>query len=449
MLVPRRAGVEERDRLWKYTRARWEKDHPDWPIIEGHHDHGPFNRSAAVNRAAAQAGEWDVAVIIDADILCDPNTVRSTVDVAACTDGLTIASPERWMLSAQGTAKILGGYVGKWDGFVRQKYGTLSDPNGAQVSCCIAVSRQLWEQVGGFDELHVGFGWEDVSFKRACEVISGKAVVWLAPHPIWHLHHTPSPDDRKDGPLKLANEARARRYLNGDLATVRALIDEHLTARTVEPVGLGPSRIPRVMHRTVPADTSEQVEEWWAQLQRLHPGWEFRTYREPIDPADWPLTGDLWDRCANGAQKAGLIRIEALVHDGGVYVDSDVEPIRSLEPLLQLPAFAGWEDETVVPDAVLGAEPNHPAFVAMLDKARSVIEGGGDAWHSGPGVTTETLPGRPDVLLLPPGAFYPWHYLEKHKANSERPPFAFLAHHWHGSWLSPEHKRSIERRQRR
>jgi hypothetical protein len=64
-------------------------------------------------------------------------------------------------------------------------------------------------------------------------------------------------------------------------------------------------------------------------------------------------------------------------------------------------------------------------------------------------VTTETLPGRSDVLLLPPGAFFPWHYLEKHKAKGSRPPFAFLAHHWHGSWLSPEHRRSIDQRQRR
>lgn len=454
VLVPRRARIADRDRLWAFTRRRWEQDHPDWPIIEGHHDVGPFNRSAAINAAAVAAGDWDVALIIDSDVLVDPHLVRSTVDIAASTDALVVASAERWMLSRQGTDKILTGYTGSWDSFVRTKYGTLDDPNGAQCSCCIAVSRRLWDAVGGFDELHVGYGWEDVSFRNACETISGKATVWLAPHPVWHLHHAPSPEDREGGALKTANEARARRYIaaHGDVEATRRLIDEHLTARVgvlAEPVELGPTRIPRILHRTVPAETSDQVEQWWAGFQQLHPGWEFRTWREPLDPKDWPLTGDLWERCQNGAQKAGLIRLEALVTHGGVYVDSDVEPVRSFEPLLQLQGFAAWEDETTVPDAVLGAEPNHPAFLLALEKARAVIQGGGDAWHSGPGVTTETLPGRTDVLVLPPGAFYPHSYLQKHKASENPGPWVFARHHWHGSWLTPAQRQSIERRQRR
>src|SRR5690606_19679565 len=101
-------------------------------------------------------------------------------------------------------------------------------------------------------------------------------------------------------------------------------------------------------------------------------------------------------KCQNGAQKAGLIRLEALVRDGGVYVDSDCEPFQTLEPFLRCEAFAGWEDDKVVPDAVLGARKGHPAFKLMLQKARASIEGGGDAWLSGPGVSTEVLPGRPD-----------------------------------------------------
>lgn len=444
ILVARRAGVEDRDRLWEFTRSWWENDHPDWPIIEGHHNEGPFNRSAAINLAARQAGQWDVAVVIDADVLVDPHLVRSTVDVAAGTNTLAIASPERWMLSQEGTAKILDGFTGNWDGFVRQRYGTRDDKSGAQCSCCIAVSRSLWDSVGGFDELHVGYGWEDVSFRNACESISGKATIWLAPHPIWHLHHKPSPEDRERGALKTANEARARRYIaaHGDAEATQRLIDEHLAARADIP------RIPRILHRTVPAETTEQVERWWADFQRLHPGWEFRTWREPLDPTEWPLTGDLWDRCENGAQKAGLIRLEALITHGGIYVDSDVEPVSSLEPLLQLRAFAAWEDETTVPDAVLGGEPNHPAFVLALEKARTVIQGGGDAWHSGPGVTTEILPYRDDVLLLPPGAFYPHHYLQKRDPKANGGPWVFVRHHWHGSWLTVEQRRSQERRQK-
>jgi hypothetical protein len=312
------------------------------------------------------------------------------------------------------------------------------------------VSRSLWGRVGGFDPLFSGWGYEDIGFKIACETLSGKPMVKLSAA-MFHLWHTTSHENNPREATYQANVARNERYqaANGDPVAVQALLDEAAGRTVVEPVEMAPTRIPRILHRTVPAATTDQVEHWWIHHQQLHPGWECRTYREPIDPADWPLTGDLWDRCANGAQKAGLIRLEALVTHGGVYVDSDVEPVRSYEPLLHCSAFAAWEDETTVPDAVLGAEAGHPAFVAALEKARAVIQGGGDAWHSGPGVTTEVLPGRPDVLVLPPGAFYPHHYLQKNQTAAGEGPWVFARHHWAGSWLSPEHRRSIERRQRR
>lgn len=446
VLVPRRAGVADRDRLWAFARTWWENDHPDWPIVEGHHDVGPFNRSAAINRAAEAAGDWDVAVIIDADILCDPHAVRAAVDVAAATDSMVLAGDERVMLSRQGTEKILGGYRGNWRvrGIQERVY-----TDGC--SCCVVVSRKLWDTVGGFDELFSGWGFEDIAFRVACETLSGRPMVKLSAA-MFHLWHTTSHENNARTETYRANEARCAAYraAHHDPAAVQALLDEARTLAVATPAELPDTQIPRILHRTVPAETSDQVEHWWTHFQQLHPGWEFRTHREPLDPQDWPLTGDLWDRCQNGAQKAGLIRLEALVTHGGVYVDSDVEPVASLEPLLQLAAFAGWEDETTVPDAVLGAEPHHPAFELALEKARAVVQGGGDAWQSGPGVTTEVLPRRLDVLLLPPGAFYPHHYLQKHSSAAKKGqgPWVFARHHWAGSWLSPAQRRSIERRQR-
>lgn len=441
ILVPRREGVQERDDLWTFARTWWENDHPTWRIVEGRHDVGPFNRSAAINRAAAEAGDWDVAVIIDADVLTNADVVRSAVDIAAATNAMVLSHDERIMLSREGTKKIVGGYRGNWR--VRGMFERIYTDG---CSCCVAVSRALWDDVGGFDEAYVGWGYEDIAFRISCEAISAKPMVKLSAE-LWHLWHTTSHENNQASDTYRANVARNVRYqaARGDAAAVRALRAETPAS---EPAELGESLIPRIMHRTVPESTSDQVEHWWTHFQQLHSGWEFRTYREPIDPADWPLTGDLWDRCANGAQKAGLIRLEALVTHGGVYVDSDVEPVISLEPLLHSPAFAAWEDETTVPDAVLGSTPGHPAFVLALEKARAVIGGGGDAWQSGPGVTTEYLPGRADVLLLPPGAFYPHHYLQKNAKATGVGPWVFARHHWAGSWLSPAQRQSIKGRQR-
>ena len=70
ILVPRRDDNGYRDELWAWTKAWWEREQSHMPIIEGYHTDGLFNRSAAINTAARIAGDWDVAVIIDADVIC-------------------------------------------------------------------------------------------------------------------------------------------------------------------------------------------------------------------------------------------------------------------------------------------------------------------------------------------------------------------------------------------
>jgi hypothetical protein len=209
--------------------------------------------------------------------------------------------------------------------------------------------------------------------------------------------------------------------------------------------------IPRLLHRTVPAETTAEVERWWDRLRDLHPGWEAHTWREPIDPADFPIVGSLLDGCTTGAQRADLIRLEVLFSHGGFYFDSDVEPLRPLDSLLGLSAVAAWEDETTIPNAVMGAEAGNPAIEAALGLCIQRNEAGMDTWHCGAGATTEVFKDHPDITLLPPGAFYPYHYLEKRKraeVSAESAPWAFCAHHWHHGWGTDADRASIARNQR-
>lgn len=209
--------------------------------------------------------------------------------------------------------------------------------------------------------------------------------------------------------------------------------------------------IPKVIHRTIPAEPSEEAERHWRQFQDLYDGtgWELKTWREPLDPAEFPLTSDYWGRCQTGAQKAGLVRLELLYKFGGVYVDSDVEPVKRFDPLLGAELFAGWEDETTIPDAVLGAVPGHDLIARCIQRATGQVLLGRNAWYSGPGVVTALFRKNPSVLALPPGAFYPYHYLAKAARvdASTAMPWVFCIHHWAGSWLTDEHKASIEERQ--
>lgn len=443
ILVPWRPGNADRQRLWDFTKEWWQRDHPTWSMHEaaGPID-GPFNRSAAINEAARAAGDWDVAVIIDADVIANADAVRNGVQVAQATGQLVVTHDERIMLTKNGTNRIIGGYRGPWRG--GQMHERIWQDS---VSCSVVVARPLWDLVGGFDELFVGWGREDTAFRIAAETLTGKPLIRLSSE-LFHLWHPEAPDAKRTSPIRQANEKRHQRYVEArwNQDAIRTLLAEAANAKAAT---LGTTTIPRILHRTVPQDTSPEVEAFWAKAQALHPGWDTRTYRDPIAPTDFPRTSHLWGRCANGAQKAGLIRLEALCTHGGIYLDSDVEPFRSLEPLLHLPAFAGWEDETTVPDAVLGAAPGHPAFEAMLTQAMHLVAKGADAWTSGPGLTTSTLPGRTDVLLLPPGSFYPHHYLEKAQAGQRTAnPWVFLEHKWHHSWGTPAQRQGIADRQR-
>jgi hypothetical protein len=142
------------------------------------------------------------------------------------------------------------------------------------------------------------------------------------------------------------------------------------------------------------------------------------THRDPLDPAHWPLTSPHWAKVTSGAQLADLVRLEALLRFGGFYLDSDCEPFRPLDPLLGAEVVAAWEDERTIPNAVLGARPDHPAIRECLVQCIASLPRG--TWEAGPGVTTRVLGKRDDVLVLPPGSFYPGSSASSAPAASSR-----------------------------
>lgn len=216
VLVPRRADNGRRDRLWSYVRSRWLAEHPQWKVFEGHHeeDEGPFNRSAAINRAATKAGKFDVAIVADSDSFCGPDQLDAAVALAA-ESGQMVLAFEWWnALDEQMSDAIMEGFNGHWEtGMIASVQGTCSS--------MLAVPRALWDEVGGFDEGFVGWSAEDVGFWRACEALGGgtQRVRGVC----WHLAH-PSADRPNIGP----NIARAERYgaAANDPVAMRALLVE-------------------------------------------------------------------------------------------------------------------------------------------------------------------------------------------------------------------------------
>lgn len=164
-LVPRRADKGLRDDLWRWCRARWEALMPDVPIYEGHHDAGPFNRAAAINLASRLAdadGHWDVAIVIDADVFLPIPNVRAAI--AGAERGSVTWAHRRWRNVAQRHLKRLladPDTFGPVPAEARDMDLIVDVTNPISWSCCVAVPRGTFDDMSGFDERFIGWGFED------------------------------------------------------------------------------------------------------------------------------------------------------------------------------------------------------------------------------------------------------------------------------------------------
>lgn len=219
LLVPRRADGGERDQLWAWCRRRWEQYHPDYPIVEGHHDEGPFSRSAALNRAARAAGAWDLGIVIDADIFLRVSQVQAAVATAASTGRVTWAH-RRWRgLEAGWTRRVVAD---------RQDFGPeITDHTDMDVlvertnpiswSCCIVFPRRVWDHMGGFDERFRGWGFEDMAVQSVVAGLYGHERVEGDVYHLWHPRSLGSGRADKAGGdytvEALTNARLGRRYM--------------------------------------------------------------------------------------------------------------------------------------------------------------------------------------------------------------------------------------------
>ena len=208
--------------------------------------------------------------------------------------------------------------------------------------------------------------------------------------------------------------------------------------RKIHYIWVGPNPISRAMSR--------RIDHWRA----LHPDWEFRLWTEAdIGRArfvDEALSVGAWSRASD------YVRMDVLAREGGVYLDTDVDLLRPLDPLLDNRAFLGFQDETIadqlVNGAVLGAEAGHWLPVACRAWFDEQEDGKTDiGYFAGPGLLTTMLRQRgltgyhddpveiADTMLYPRRFFYP---VSWRRALPRLPigPDTYAIHRWAASWVT-------------
>ncbi len=226
ILVPRREDNGRRDQIWTWVRHQWLECHHDWPIYEGRDDGEVFSMAKARNNAARAAGEWDVAVIVDADTIAHPEAVQAAVTYAYHSRKIIVAGDVRMRMDETSSNRILnhGLWFPRPEGEVHPKGNVIPEMcYGEPSSGVIAISRPLWDDLGGYVESLQGYGYEDLVLLTQAFVV-GDGMDWIRNEPLFHFWHprTPLTEDttfnkqvwRKLHRLSTCDKAAAKEYLH-------------------------------------------------------------------------------------------------------------------------------------------------------------------------------------------------------------------------------------------
>lgn len=193
---------------WADSGCPWRKQAMEWtarywlglgvPVLHGHDDSSPVNRSKARN--AALLVEAEVVFFADADMWVPAEQFWAAVAVAARTDTHTLAYDRHVKLSRQTTQKL----------YAAEKVAMIGQTIRGMSSGAHAVSSRLLHEVGGYDERFRGWGGEDRSFQFACDTLAGPGETIAGPS--FHLFHPRAPEFSRTTPQRKANLELAMRY---------------------------------------------------------------------------------------------------------------------------------------------------------------------------------------------------------------------------------------------
>jgi mannosyltransferase OCH1-like enzyme len=222
-------------------------------------------------------------------------------------------------------------------------------------------------------------------------------------------------------------------------------------------------KIPRVFHQIWLGDRPipDHYQRWAQRWVELNAGWSMKLWSDQNLPEI--INRAEFDAAEKMAAKSDILRYEICARHGGVYIDTDFEPLRPIEPILAgVRSFQADELEDRPCNALLGCVADDPFYQKVVESLPASIRRGGDIVETtGPAFLKRVIadffgPHRRRVDDPAPGVegrrwritssdgsrslhgfhwsvFYPYHYDQPELENKSFPD-AFGKHHWMASW---------------
>lgn len=127
--------------------------------------------------------------------------------------------------------------------------------------------------------------------------------------------------------------------------------------------------IPKVVHYCwfgrggMPDLAKKCIDSWKKYL----PEYELKLWNEDNFDLDlYPYAREAYDN-RKFAFVTDVVRLYALYHDGGIYMDTDVEVLKPLDSLLNYDAVSGFESSLQIPTGLIACRQYNPLIKELLD----------------------------------------------------------------------------------
>lgn len=176
--------------------------------------------------------------------------------------------------------------------------------------------------------------------------------------------------------------------------------------------------IPKIFHQIWlgPDSFPQEFEMYQKTWIKFHPNWELMFWNEENLPTGLKRK-EIYERLRSPVERSDLLRLEVVNRFGGIYMDTDFECLRSVEPLIKgVDLFVAYLDEKRTNNAIIGAVPEHPLLSLAIDEAAPREFFGYDKAAAGPLFLDKLVKQYAGIKIFAPHIFYPVTPMEREKA---------------------------------